>query len=773
MINVKIKKVITSLFLIITLINLSLLPCLATTDTELIESDNLVVVNDEKKQLCTATLDDNFLDDRVVVMMKNSESLKLKNYSKEDFCEIDVKDIINHTEEKISTIKFKMAQYENLFTKDESNEIFDSYCKTKSIKQTLSTYTDEKYSSKEKAELLIKEEYKRFHQLLELRLNNPGKQAVLDAVKNLEKQDDILIAEPAYIADICSIPNDTLYNYQWSVNSMSLPSAWDLTTGSLNVKVGVIDSGINASHSDLNDNINRTLSKSFINDDPFIDKHGHGTKVSGVIGAIGNNNNGISGVCWSVSLVSLQVFSNTYNPISYDIVDAIDYAQEKSIDIINLSISLNDSNILSNAINNYDGLVICSAGNAKDSSGNITNGKDLDNSNIQAYPSKYNHNNIISVAAIDQNSNLVYYSNYGNVSVDLAAPGLAIRTTCNGNTINTYYCETEGTSLATPHVVGVAALIKSKYPTISSKAIKSAILDGTDKVSSLSGKLKSGGKVNAYKALIAVGNHTYNIKYNSNGGTGANMSDTIVTYGINTKLRKNTYSPPKGKKFDGWFAHRASDNKWYYTNGANSGWYTEGTQPTGYQKYLYTDEVSVAHTTSVKDDIVTLYAQWSYINYTVTFNSNGGTGQTMPSQQITYGTYQKLRKNTYTRQGYVFYGWNGYRKSDNKWYYDNGTSDCWCLEGSEPSGYQKHIYLDEVTVGKTTTVHNDTIIMYSLWIRKGDVNLDGTLSIDDVTLIQMYIASIGDFSNIQMLVADVNDDGVINIADITALQHLL
>ena len=89
--------------------------------------------------------------------------------------------------------------------------------------------------------------------------------------------------------------------------------------------------------------------------------------------------------------------------------------------------------------------------------------------------------------------------------------------------------------------------------------------------------------------------------------------------------------------------------------------------------------------------------------------------------------------------GYVFYGWNGYRKSDNKWLYDNGTSDCWCIEGNEQSGYQKHIYKDEITVGKSTTVHNDIVTMYAQWLRIGDVNLDGKISIEDATAIQYLI----------------------------------
>lgn len=756
-------KKLTSIFLIVIILNMSIINSFAVVNFDVIEDEDTVRVYDEEKIICNATLDDDFADDRVLVMMKNSASLELKNYSKEDFSEIDVKEVFDYTEEKVVSIKNELAEYEELFAAGETNKVHVSSSKPYSEEKSVIGNIAEDTQAIEMAEQFIKKEYNDFHQLLEIRLNNSGKQEVLNAVKELEKQDDILVVEPDYIAEICFVPNDTYYSKQWSVDNLSLTSAWNITTGSSNVKVGIIDSGIHASHSDLYNNIDRTLSKSFISDDPLEDKHGHGTWIAGVIGAIGNNKNGVAGICWSPSLVSLQVFNDSMNPKSSSIIKAIKYANDNSINIINLSIHMDYSYILDDTVKNYNGLVIC---------GSANDGKNIDIDG-SSYPSNLPYNNIISVAAIDVNNNLASYSNYGNISVDLAAPGVDVYTTYIGNTSDKYYSYGQGTSIATPHVVGVAALIKSKYPTISSSGIKSAILDGTDKVDSLKRKVKTGGKLNAYKALKAVENHTYNIKYNSNGGSGTAMADTVVTYGINTMLRKNTYLPPKGKKFDGWNAYRASDKKWYYTNGTNSGWYLEGSQPSGYKKHLYSDEVNVAHTTSVSNDTVTMYAQWSYINYTVTFNSNGGTGQTMPSQQITYGTYQKLRKNTYTKQGYVFYGWYGYRKSDNKWLYDNGTSDCWCLEGSEPSGYQKHIYKDEITVGKSTTVHNDTVIMYANWLRIGDVDLDGILDINDVTLLQKYVANIVMFTDTQRLVADVNGDGKISIEDATALQYLI
>src|SRR5699024_2918959 len=113
-----------------------------------------------------------------------------------------------------------------------------------------------------------------------------------------------------------------------------------------------------------------------------------------------------------------------------------------------------------------------------------------------------------------------HYSNYGKSSVNIAAPGCSICSTYNGNTSEWYYAYLSGTSMATPYVAGVAALIKSKYPTITNYGMRSAILDGSDKTSYLSGKVKSGGRLNAYKAITDVPNHKFTVKYNKNGGTG-------------------------------------------------------------------------------------------------------------------------------------------------------------------------------------------------------------------------------------------------------------
>lgn len=608
-------------------------------------------------------------------------------------------------------------------------------------------------------------------------LEETGKEAVEEALEILNDDPAVEFAEPDYFLECTATPNDLYYSCQYALDKIDAESAWNYTKGDDSVVVGIIDTGIDGTHPDLCDSlwINPNPNEyGYINDihgynfyenyggtptDIGLSK-GHGTHVAGIVGAKGNNGIGVCGINWNVSLAWLGIgIEGSKRLSSSAAIEAINYAKLHDISIINASWgSTNYSQNLKDAIEKYDGLFVVAAGNK---------GRNIDGTPY--YPAAYDLSNIITVANTNSSDQLSGTSNYGTTGVDLAAPGSNIYSTC----FNSSYTYKSGTSMAAPYVAGVAALIKSKYPGISVSGIKKALLDSVDKIPTLANSVKTGGRLNACKALNAVEDCKYTIVYDKNGGSGSNMSNTTVTYGINTKLNKNTYLPPTGKKFDGWNAYRASDKKWYYSNGSASGWYKEGSQPTGYKKHLYKDQVNVAHTTSVRNDTVTMYAQWSYINYTVTFNSNGGTGQTMASQQITYGTYQKLRKNTYTRAGYVFYGWYGYRKSDNKWLYDNGTSDCWCLEGSEPNGYQKHIYKDEITVGKSTTVHNDTIIMYANWLRIGDVDLDGTLDINDVTLIQKYVANMVTFTDAQKLVADVNGDGRISIEDATALQYLL
>ncbi len=236
---------------------------------------------------------------------------------------------------------------------------------------------------------------------------------------------------------------------------------------------------------------------------------------------------------------------------------------------------------------------------------------------------------------------------------------------------------------------------------------------------------------------------TYTVRYNANGGTGSSMADTVVTYGVSTKLRTNTYTR-NGWDFAGWHAYRTSDNKWYYTNGSSYGWYVEGSQPSGYYKDTYNDGTSVAKTSSVNKDLVIMYAQWTPkdITYTIRYNANGGTG-TMDDTVVVYGYGTPLRENTFVRNGYKFVGWTAYRTAKSQWFYTNGTDSGWYAEGSQPTGYYKSIYNDGVSVAATTSVDGDVVIMYAQWEQTQPTGYTVTFKNADGTVLKSEVVTAG------------------------------
>lgn len=211
--------------------------------------------------------------------------------------------------------------------------------------------------------------------------------------------------------------------------------------------------------------------------------------------------------------------------------------------------------------------------------------------------------------------------------------------------------------------------------------------------------------------------HQFTVRYNANGGSGT-MEDTVVAYGVNSKLRSNTFTK-SGSKFVGWTCYRTEQNQWRYTNGTDTGWYTEGSQPSGYTKSIYKNTATVAKTSAVHKDLVVMYAQWEPSTYTVRYDANGGSG-TMEDTLVTYGTATKLRANAFTRENHTFAGWNAYRTTNGQWNYTNGNGGSgWYAEGSQPEGYYKATYNDQHSVSKTSGIDGDLVIMYAQWESNG------------------------------------------------------
>ena len=282
----------------------------------------------------------------------------------------------------------------------------------------------------------------------------PSDMTVSQAVALYHSDPDVLYAEPNYRFRLQTIPNDDDMTRLWGlVNTgqivngtsgtadadMDADRAWDLETGSTDIVVAVVDSGVDAMHPDLAANIwtnpNETNNGvdddgngyiddihgwDFVeNDNQPIDPHGHGTHVAGIIGAVGNNGIGSAGVCWRVSIMPLRFITAADYGTTADAIEAIEYADDNGADVINLSWGGPYYSLaLKEAIDAVDALVVCAAGNE---------GGNLDD--VPLYPASYESANILSVAASDADDHPAWFTNYSDRLADVAAPGTDIFST--------------------------------------------------------------------------------------------------------------------------------------------------------------------------------------------------------------------------------------------------------------------------------------------------------------------------------------------------------
>ncbi|MCL2445229.1 MAG: S8 family serine peptidase [Oscillospiraceae bacterium] len=320
-------------------------------------------------------------------------------------------------------------------------------------------------------------------QIVLLHLRNKDEMGVLAAIDRLNAHPDVVFAEPDYVEYPHVVPNDPLFRNLWGMTAIRAPQAWDIATGTTQVIVGVLDSGIESTHPDLRANV-ATGTGQF----DGRDQEGHGTHVAGTIGALGNNHLGVTGVCWRVGLANFKLGNRMFDLATA--IAAIDFSRRAGLPILNNSWgSRGYSRALRLAIAQYDGLFVVSAGN------NGTN-----NDTQPMYPASYDSPNIISVASTTQNGSLSGFSNFGVRSVDIAAPGSAIVST----NINNTYSSMNGTSMAAPHVAGVAALVKAHKPSLTTANLKQVLMRSARRVPALNGRVASGGIVDARAALEAA-----------------------------------------------------------------------------------------------------------------------------------------------------------------------------------------------------------------------------------------------------------------------------
>ena len=352
-----------------------------------------------------------------------------------------------------------------------------------------------------------------------VKLNLAG-QDVLDAIEILKENPQVVYAEPDYLYTPAAVPNDPYFGSQWDMNKIQAPEAWEIATGSSDVVVGVVDTGIDYDHIDLADNIWTNPGEipgngidddgngyiddvhgwDFFHDDCDPDDYtggiygGHGTHVAGTIGAATNNGIGVAGINWNVKLAALKYYDEDIQTgKGSTTVRAVDYAIKEDIPILNNSYGGNVYNTsMYLAIARYNGLFVAGAGN------------DALNNDIKSfYPAGYDLPNIIAVASTNQDDSLSSFSNYGETTVDIGAPGVNIYS----NYPNDTYRNWQGTSMATPHVAGAAALLKSYRPWLTTKDLKKIILESGDDASELAGKTVTGKRLNLYKMLQMAENY--------------------------------------------------------------------------------------------------------------------------------------------------------------------------------------------------------------------------------------------------------------------------
>jgi thermitase len=336
--------------------------------------------------------------------------------------------------------------------------------------------------------------------------------------KRLLRDPAVSYAEPDFTQFASRVPNDPYYTLEWALvdspadHDIDAPTAWDTRTGC--AKVAILDTGIDTNHPDLQANVYKSDDKpnngkdddknGYVDDTYGYnaiegkgsgeDDNGHGTHVAGIVGARGSNAVGDAGTCWSTKLVAVKFMNSKGKGSTSNAIEGIEYAVKRGLKIINCSFgSSASSSALHDAVDyaqDKNVLLVVAAGN---------DGDNLEKHPI--YPASYTDSNILAVAASTSGDTLASFSNFGPDSVDLAAPGDGIYSTYLGGG----YRVLSGTSMASPYVAGVAAMLRKQESDATYGELRKAIRKKVDKPPAFDGKVVSDGRLNSARALAAIG----------------------------------------------------------------------------------------------------------------------------------------------------------------------------------------------------------------------------------------------------------------------------
>ena len=352
------------------------------------------------------------------------------------------------------------------------------------------------------------------------RVKVPKGMTVSAAIERFKKIDGVVDVQPNFYYHLLTTPNDPQFlSGMYGLTKINAPAAWDLNTGSPNVVVANIDTGADYTHPDLaanmwtnpgetNGNMIDDDGNGFVddyygwdfrfNDSDPIDQHGHGTHTSGTIGAVGNNGVGVVGVNWNVRLMTIKIYSaGGADTTSAMLIAAYQYVLMMKNRGVNIRVTNNSyggcpetcgydqaTKDAIDALGNAGILNVFAAGNSS-----------TNNDASPFYPASYTSPSILAVGGSNSSDQRAY--NYGLVSVDLAAPAVGIlSTTFGGN-----YGGMSGTSMATPHVSGAAALLSAHNPALSPASLKATLMNTVDQLPAFTGFNRTGGRLNVGNAL--------------------------------------------------------------------------------------------------------------------------------------------------------------------------------------------------------------------------------------------------------------------------------
>lgn len=358
------------------------------------------------------------------------------------------------------------------------------------------------------------------------RFRLPAGITVEEAVKKYSAVEGVVEVQPNFYYHLLLTPNDPSFTAagMYGLTKINAPNAWNLSTGSSAVVVADIDTGMRYTHQDLAANAWTNpgeIAGNGVDDDgngfaddvfgwdfffndsnPIDDAGGHGTHTAGTIGAVGNNLLNVVGVNWNVKIMAVKIYSpNGADSTSAMLVNAYNYVRMMKTRGVNIRVTNNSYGGCGEACG-YDQ----ATKDALDAMGNagILNVFAAGNDNINndvtpSYPVSYTSPSVLGVASSTSTDTKSGFSSYGPNSVDVAAPGSGVLSTFNSS--DTATATLSGTSMATPHTAGAAALLSAFNPNLSPASLKASLMNTVDPLAAFSGLIKTGGRINVFAAM--------------------------------------------------------------------------------------------------------------------------------------------------------------------------------------------------------------------------------------------------------------------------------